>query len=109
MIKRKKAMLVRILLEELLDESGVLIADEIALAVKSEPCTDIGSGQESLVRDLSSHCGRRVSVSMFLRGWKSMKSLPVEKGAGSLLVDCTQEESTTYATYTQLLLLLSLR
>jgi len=26
-------------------------------------------------------------------------------GAGSLLVDCSREESTTYATYTQLLLL----
>jgi len=30
-------------------------------------------------------------------------------GAGSLLVDCSREESTTYATYTQLLLLLALR
>jgi hypothetical protein len=27
--------------------------------------------------------------------------LPVEKGAGSLLVDSSREESTTYATYTR--------
>ena len=100
--------LVGVLFEEFFDEGDVLIADEIRLSGYAKLRPDVGSGQNSLVRNLGSHVGS-VDQYLYVPGGQKSERLRVAMGAGSLLVDCSRKESTTYPTYTQLLLLPALR